>query len=159
MVSFYFIVFLFFYKTMRATFYSLLFIVFLSSCKQKLTPEALQNLTGFWEITEVTSKEGKSKEFKINEVIDYFTYSNLQGKRYKVMPMYDDSIQQNAISEKFTVVDSNEVFYFKYSNKGNTWTEELIGISAEELTFKNAEGNEYVYKKRTDLKDTKWLKD
>ncbi len=144
---------------MRATFYSLLLIVFLTSCQQKVKQEALENLTGFWEITEVTSKQGRSKDFSINEVIDYFAYSNWEGRRYKVMPMYDDTIQQNAISEKFTVVDSNEVFYFKYSNQGNTWTEELIGISADELTFKNSEGNEYVYKKRTDLKDTKWLKD
>lgn len=144
---------------MKAIFYSVLSLYLLTSCQQKVKPEALDNLKGFWEITEVTSKEGKSKDFKINEVIDYFSYSNLEGRRYKVMPMYDDSIRQNAISETFVVIDSNEVFYFKYNNRNTTWTEELIAISDEELIFKNSEGNEYVYKKRKDLKDTKWLKD
>jgi hypothetical protein len=42
------------------------------SCKQKITDTDLQHLNGYWEIEKVTLPDGDTKEYKVNETIDYF---------------------------------------------------------------------------------------
>ncbi|WP_264558147.1 hypothetical protein [Flavobacterium sp. N2270] len=129
-----------------------LFFLTLVSCKSDVKPENLVELNGFWEIIKVEMPDGSSKEFKVNETIDFIKFEKMSGSRNKVIPQLDGTLLSNNLSEKFTVVDKQGVFWFNYKTEHTTWEEELIKITKEELVVKNSNDLIYFYKKRTDLK-------
>jgi len=69
----------------------LLFIAFISvtACKEKVKPEDISKINGYWEIETVTTPDGNEREYKISETIDYFEIKNDSGFRKKVMPQFD----------------------------------------------------------------------
>lgn len=129
----------------------LFFLTFIS-CKSDVKPENLVELNGFWEIIKVEMPDGSSKEFKVNETIDFIKFEKMSGSRNKVIPQLDGTLLSNNLSEKFTVVDKQGVFWFNYKTEHTSWEEELIKITKEELVVKNSNDLIYFYKKRTDLK-------
>ena len=66
--------------------------LFLVSCQQKITPEDVNKLNGYWEIKKVVFKDGEDKEFKMNENFDFFEIANNKGIRRKVRPQFDGTI-------------------------------------------------------------------
>lgn len=129
-----------------------LFFLTLVSCKSDVKPENLVELNGFWEIIKVEMPDGSSKEFKVNETIDFIKFEKMSGSRNKVIPQLDGTLLSNNLSEKFTVVDKQGVFWFNYKTEHTSWEEELVKLTKEELVVKNSNDLIYFYKKRTDLK-------
>lgn len=129
----------------------LFFLTFIS-CKSDVKPENLVELNGFWEIIKVEMPDGSSKEFKVNETIDFIKFEKMSGSRNKVIPQLDGTLLSNNLSEKFTVVDKQGVFWFNYKTEHTSWEEELVKLTKEELVVKNSNDLIYFYKKRTDLK-------
>lgn len=129
----------------------LFFLTFIS-CKSDVKPDNLVELNGFWEIIKVEMPDGSSKEFKINETIDFIKFEKRSGSRNKVIPQLDGTLLSNNLSENFTITDKQGIFWFNYKTEHTTWEEELIKITKEELVVKNSNDLIYFYKKRTDLK-------
>jgi len=129
-----------------------LFFLTLVSCKSDVKPENLVELNGFWEIIKVEMPDGSSKEFKVNETIDFIKFEKMSGSRNKVIPQLDGTLLSNNLSEKFMVVDKQGVFWFNYKTEHTSWEEELVKLTKEELVVKNSNDLIYFYKKRTDLK-------
>ena len=129
----------------------LFFLTFIS-CKSDVKPENLVELNGFWEIIKVEMPDGSSKEFKVNETIDFIKFEKMSGSRNKVIPQLEGTLLSNNLSEKFTVVDKQGVFWFNYKTEHTSWEEELVKLTKEELVVKNSNDLIYFYKKRTDLK-------
>ncbi len=129
-----------------------LFFLTLVSCKSDVKPENLVELNGFWEIIKVEMPDGSSKEFKVNETIDFIKFEKMSGSRNKVIPQLDGTLLSNNLSEKFKVVDKQGVFWFNYKTEHTSWEEELVKLTKEELVVKNSNDLIYFYKKRTDLK-------
>ena len=129
-----------------------LFFLTLVSCKSDVKPENLVELNGFWEIIKVEMPDGSSKEFKVNETIDFIKFEKMSGSRNKVIPQLDGTLLSNNLSEKFMVVDKQGVFWFSYKTEHTSWEEELVKLTKEELVVKNSNDLIYFYKKRTDLK-------
>ncbi len=129
----------------------LFFLTFLS-CKSDVKPESLTELNGFWEITKVEMPDGSVKEFKINETIDFIKFAEMSGSRNKVIPQLDGTLLSNNLSENFTIIDKENIFWFNYKTDHASWEEELVKLTKEELVVKNSNDLIYFYKKRIDLK-------
>ena len=131
----------------------LLFIMLLISCHSNVKKEDIKKLNGYWEIKQVKFSTGKTKDYKINETIDYFELRQAQfdnkvvGFRQKVMPQFDGKFQTNGIKENIKVVENDNSFFLEYNTKFGKWKEEIISIEDSILVLKNKENLEYTYKK------------
>jgi hypothetical protein len=135
----------------------LLFIMLLISCHSNVKKEDIKKLNGYWEIKQVKFSTGKTKDYKINETIDYFELrhpeasgqfeNKVVGFRQKVMPQFDGKFQTNGIKENIKVVENDNSFFLEYDTKYGKWKEEIITIQDSILVLKNKENLEYTYKK------------
>lgn len=130
--------------TFRILFLSFLFI----ACQQKIKPEDISKINGYWEIEKVVFDQGKDKQYGINESYDYFQIDkNNIGFRKKVMPQLDGTFIVNDTYETVAVRFHNDKTFIDYSTPYAKWSEEMIAISDKELVLKNEEKKEYHYKK------------
>ena len=131
----------------------LLFALLLISCHSNLKKEDIAKLNGYWEIKQVKFATGKTKDYKVNETIDYFELRQAQsdiqliGFRQKVMPQFDGSFQTNGIKENIKLIDEGNTFFIEYNTKFGKWKEEVITIEDSILVLRNQEKIEYTYKK------------
>ena len=125
----------------------LLFTLLLISCHSNIKKEDITKLNGYWEIKQVKLSTGKTKDYKINETIDYFELKDNQGFRQKVMPQFDGKFKTNDIKENIKVVEKGNSFFIEYNTKFGKWKEEIITIEDSTLVLKNKENLEYTYKK------------
>ncbi len=131
---------------------SILFLAFLFvACQQKVKPEDISKINGYWEVEKVVFDSIKDKEYVMNEVYDYFEIKNNKGIRKKVMPQLDGTFVVNDTYENVTVRFADDKVFLDYSTPYMKWSEELIAVSAEELVLLNKEKMEYHYKKATPI--------
>ncbi len=131
----------------------LLFALLLISCHSNVKKEDVTKLNGYWEIKQVKFSTGKTKDYKVNETIDYFELRQAQsdnqivGFRQKVMPQFDGKFQTNGIKENIKVIEKNNSVFIEYNTKFGKWEEEILTIEDSTLVLKNKEKLEYTYKK------------
>jgi hypothetical protein len=133
---------------------SLLFLTFLLiSCHSSVKKEDIKKLNGYWEIKEVTLSNGKTKEYKVNETIDYFELQQVQsdsamvGFRKKVMPQFDGKFKMNDTEEAIKIIEKDDVFFIEYNTTYGKWKEEIITIEDSTLVLKNKDNLKYTYKR------------
>ena len=135
-------------KTFSILFLSFLFI----SCQQKIKPEDISKINGYWEIEKVVFDGGEDKQYVVNESYDYFQIDkNNKGFRKKVMPQLDGTFVVNDTYENVTVRFADDKVFLDYSTPYMKWSEELIALSEEELVLLNKDKMEYHYKKATPI--------
>lgn len=125
----------------------LFFALLLFSCHSNVKKEDIVKLNGYWEIKQVKFSTGKTKDYKVNETIDYFQLKDNEGFRQKVMPQFDGKFQTNGIRENIKVLEKNNSVFIEYNTKYGKWEEEIITIEDSTLVLKNKEKLEYTYKK------------
>ncbi|MCF6128952.1 hypothetical protein L1S35_04655 [Flavobacterium sp. AS60] len=125
----------------------LLFALLLISCHPNVKEENIKKLNGYWEIKQVKFSTGKTKDYKVNETIDYFQLKDNEGFRQKVMPQFDGKFQTNDIKENIKILAEGSSFFIEYNTKFGKWKEEIISIEDSILVLKNKEDLEYTYKK------------
>ena len=132
---------------MRKT-YILLFLICINlSCKQNITNNDLKNLNGYWEIEYVILPDGSQKEYKMNQIIDYFELKDSLGFRKKVSPQLNGTYLVDDVSERIKIITSDDKKSIQYVTNFAKWNEEIVLISDKELVLKNAQNLEYHYKK------------
>ncbi len=125
----------------------------LFSCQSEVKKEDLTKLNGYWEIKEVEFNNGETKEFKVNETIDYIELKSekagqpLSGFRQKVMPQFDGTFKTNGIRENLKVFAVDKVYFFECRTDYGKWNEEIISIEDSTLVIKNKQDIIYTYKK------------
>lgn len=134
---------------MRKTVLIVLVLLGLMSCREKVKPEDVAKINGYWEIEKVNLPDGNEKNYKINETIDYFEVKNDSGFRKKVTPQFDGKYLVNDEYEKVKVVMEGEKVVLEYTTEYSKWKEEVLEISDEKLVLKNAAEMEYEYKRPT----------
>jgi len=113
-------------------FVSLLFI----SCQQKIKPEDISKINGYWEIEKVVFEDGKTKDYKVNESYDYFEIGkNYSGFRKKVIPQLDGTFIVNNTQEQMKVRFEDDKVFFDYATFYTKWSEELIEITDDKMVF------------------------
>lgn len=124
------------------------FVIFLVfSCTSKVTKEDVAKLNGYWEIKQVKMATGETKDYKVNETIDYFEIKNNVGFRQKVMPQFNGKFMTNGIKENIKIKEEKSAFFIEYTVDANKWQEEIIEIADSTLVLKNKDNIEYTYKK------------
>lgn len=127
------------------------FSLFVVSCSKPISAEELKNLNGYWEISEVKTADGDTKEFQSNNNVDYFELKDLKGTRTKVVPQLNGKNQTNGIKEQFTVLDSANATYLKYATDYAKWTEKVDKLTKDELVIINDNDIKYTYKRFTPI--------
>ncbi len=117
------------------------------SCTQKVTQDQLTLLNGYWEIEKVTFADGQTKDFVVNETIDYIQIDNLKGFRKKVKPTFNGTFITNNASEFFTIYKKEDTYLMQYTTNTSTWTETLNTINASSFSVTNSENITYTYKR------------
>ena len=126
--------------------------LFFISCQQKIKPEDISKINGYWEIEKVVFDQGEDKVYGINESYDYFEIGkNNTGFRKKVMPQLDGTFIVNDTYENIKIRFKDDKVFIDYSTPYAKWSEELIAVSDKELVLKNEEKKEYHYKKAQPL--------
>ncbi len=121
---------------------------FFISCQQKIKPEDVSRINGYWEIEKVVFAQGDDKEYGINESYDYFQIDkNNAGFRKKVMPQLDGIFLVNDAYENVKIRFEDDKVFLDYATPYTKWSEELIAVSDKELVLVNTEKKEYHYKK------------
>lgn len=132
---------------------SFIFIVFLfMGCQQEIVPADIVHINSYWEIEKVGFDNGDDKDYKMNEVYDYFQIDESnKGIRKKVMPQLDGTFLVNDAYENVVVRFADDKVYLDFSTPYMKWSEELITLSADELVLLNKDKIEYHYKKATPI--------
>jgi hypothetical protein len=127
--------------------FSISLLILLSACHQKVTPNDIANLNGYWEIEKVVFSNGSIKEYTYNESYDYFQINDKSGFRKKVMPQLDGRFLVNNQLEKIKITFKDEKAYINYSTSFAKWKEKIEAISKDKLVIITASKSEYHYKK------------
>lgn len=126
--------------------------LFFISCQQKIKPEDIVNINGYWEIEKVGFDKGEDKQYVMNESYDYFEiWKNNDGFRKKVMPQLDGTFIVNDTYENIKIRFKDDQVFMDYVTPYAKWTEELIAVTEDKLVFKNQDEKEYHYKKAQKL--------
>lgn len=125
----------------------LCFALVLISCQTSVNKEDIQKLNGYWEIKQVTLADGNTKDYKVNETIDYFELKDNKGFRQKVMPQFDGNFKTNGFKETIKIIQNDKTFLIEYTTKYGKWKEEILSIEDSTLVLKNKDNLEYTYKK------------
>lgn len=129
--------------------YLILVLIVLSSCKNSIHNFELSKLNGHWEIEKVDLPNGDSKEYTINETIDYFEIGDsLKGFRKKLVPQFDGKFLTNEVEENIYVKKIHDKFYLVYKTDFADWKEEIISLNDNELVLKNEQNISYYYKRK-----------
>ena len=128
-------------------------LLLLVSCNSKVKKEDIPKLNGYWEINQVTFSTGDTKDYKINETIDYFELRQAQfdnkvvGFKQKVMPQFDGKFKTNNIKEAFKIIKKDNSFFIEYTTKFGKREEEIVELQDSIFTIKNKDNVSYTYKK------------
>lgn len=132
---------------MKPLFYSLLFSILFLSCQEKVSPDSISKINGYWEIQKVQLPDGQEKEYKINETVDYIEWNNKTGFRKKVKPQFDGKYVTNDELETIQIKDSSGIFQIHYKTDFAQWSEEILSLTDSILVLKNKQDLEYHYKR------------
>lgn len=127
----------------------LLIALVLISCHSKVNKEDLSKVNGYWEIKKVVQENGETKDYKINETIDYFEIKNNLGFRQKVMPQFDGKYKTNGIQENIKIIDKDNEYYIEYATPYGKWQEQIVEVKDSTLILLNKDKIEYQYKRFT----------
>ncbi|WP_121665547.1 hypothetical protein [Mesonia aquimarina] len=129
-------------------FLSISFFWLAFSCQQKPEKEDIQLLNGYWEIKEVTQKDGTKRGYKFNETVDFISLDSTgKGFRKKVMPQLDGTYKTFADREQLEAKMKNDSLYLYYTTDLANWKEEVILIEKDKFSVKNKRGIQYTYQR------------
>ncbi len=125
----------------------LLIALVLISCNSNIRKEDVKNLNGYWEIKTVKLENGETKDYKVNETIDYFELKDKKGFRQKVMPQFDGSFKTNGLRENIKLFEVEGTYFIECKTDYGSWKEEILVLEDSTLVLKNKQNLEYTYKK------------
>lgn len=126
---------------------SLVIVLLLLGCHNRISSENLILLNGYWEIEKVILPNGETKEYELNTTIDYIEIKDLSGFRKKVYPKFDGTFDTSNDAELFSIVAQNDGFEIHYKTELSTWIEVLKTLSENSFSVTNAEQITYYYKR------------
>lgn len=133
---------------------ALLFLVTLIACNTQSPQEKIDNLNGYWGISEAKMADGQVKDYTFNAVVDYIEINeNNKGFRKKVKPKLDGTYIVTDDIENIEIKIENDSINIYYTTEMDQWMETLISSEKDEIVLKNEYGNEYTYKRFTGYLD------
>ena len=129
----------------------ILFLAF-NSCYE-IPENSLDNINGYWEIEEVIFADGTTKEYRVNETIDFIKINDsLKGFRKKMKPGINDTYYTSDDAEAIVAKIENKTLILYYSTPYAKWKETVLNVSEEQLKVINEDNVVYLYKRYKPLK-------
>lgn len=122
-----------------------LFLFF--GCTTKVSEEDIAKLNGYWEIEKVTFANGATKDYGVNQTVDYIKLDGFKGFRKKMQPKFDGSFSTSNDAEPFLIQNNAGHFEFQYKNEMSAWEEEIQSISKDRFSVTNQDGLTYTYRR------------
>lgn len=123
-------------------------LLLFTACSKSIAETDLVHINGYWEIEKVILPDGETKDYKINENLDYFFIENQSGFRKKVLPQFDGTYLTNDVEETVKVSFEKGDCLLNYKTDFASWQEEVVDLTAEKLVLKSLSNNlVYHYKK------------
>jgi hypothetical protein len=123
-------------------------LLLFTACSKSIAETDLLHINGYWEIEKVILPDGETKDYKINENLDYFFIKKQSGFRKKVLPQLDGTYLTNDVEEKVKVSFEKGDCLLNYKTDFASWQEEVVDLTAEKLVLKSLSNNlVYHYKK------------
>lgn len=131
---------------------SVLILFFAFGCSTGVSEENLDLLNGYWEIEEVIFPDGSTKDYNVNTSIDYILMEDKKGYRKKVQPKFNGTYGTSNDADLFVIVERDGIFSINYNSENNDGlvaqrSEELVNISENKFSVRNAAGLTYNYKR------------
>ena len=123
-----------------------LLLTTLLSCNKQNPAEQINQLAGYWEITQVEFPDGNIKEFGISRTIDYISINKNGGVRLKVDPKLDGSFVTSGKAEEFELIIEDNKLRMYYQTPYDSWVETVISTKDSLLVVKNQDNKIYTYK-------------
>ena len=121
------------------------FVLF--GCNSQIQEQQLNQLNGYWEITEVEFPNGQTKAYTVNTTIDFIKIEGLSGFRKKVQPRLNGSYETSDDAEEFIITQRNGVFLIRYGSDLQEWEEEILEIGENAFSVRNEDAKIYKYKR------------
>ncbi len=133
----------------------ILFLAF--GCRSGVSEENLDLLNGYWEIEKVIFPDGSTKDYNVNTSIDYIMFEDKKGYRKKVQPRFNGTFDTSNDADLFVILEREGIFSINYNTENNDGLvaqrlEELISLSENNFSVRNAEGLTYNYKRFEPIK-------
>lgn len=125
----------------------ILLVLVITGCTNSITETELNQLNGYWEIEKVVFPDGQTKEYTINETVDFIQLDSLKGYRKKMKPTFEGTYITSDDAELFTIFKQENDYLLNYKSDGNDWTETLKTISATNFSVTNSDNISYFYKR------------
>ena len=123
-------------------------LLLFTACSKSIAETDLVHINGYWEIEKVILPDGETKDYKINENLDYFFIKKQFGFRKKVLPQLDGTYLTNDVEETVKVSFEKGDCLLNYKTDFASWQEEVVDLTAEKLVLKSLSNNlVYHYKK------------
>ncbi|WP_397363237.1 lipocalin family protein [Olleya sp. R77988] len=106
-----------------------------------------QHLTGYWEIKEVTLKDGSKKEYTYNDTIDYIEINDTVGFRKKMKPNINGTFQTSKSLENFVLKVENDSLNLYYKTPFSNWKETILHATKDKLQVINQNKDLYLYQR------------
>jgi hypothetical protein len=128
--------------------YVLIFVtVVISSCSQKVDLTSINLINGYWQIKKVVNAKGDKKEYKINEIYDYFEIKNNNGFHKKVQWQPTGTFLVNEAQDIVKISVEEEKVYLNFATQFGKHKEELESISDTEMVLVSDLETEFYYEK------------
>ncbi|WP_298901617.1 hypothetical protein [uncultured Psychroserpens sp.] len=126
----------------------LLFLVGLFSCS-KDPASFVEHIGGYWEIDEVTLKDGSKRTYTFNNTIDYIEVSDsLTGFRKKMLPNLAGKYETSKSAEFFKMIIENDSLNIYYKTPYSNWKETVLNANESQLLIiNNTNKDVYLYKR------------
>ncbi len=125
----------------------LVFLIALFYACQPSAEEQLEYVSGYWEIVQVNSHSGVSKDYRYNTTIDYIYLDNLNGFRKKLQPGINNQYKASNDAEYFEVRIENDSLNIYYRTPLDSWKETILTANEKELKIINADQMVYIYQR------------
>jgi len=134
-------------KAFLFTVVPLLLMFVFTGCDEHNPEELIPNISGYWQIEEVTFADGRKKAYNFSENIDYIKIGDsLNGFRKKLQPRLDGTFKATASLEEFKLKIENDSLKIYYSTPFSNWKETILEANESKLLILNSRGDIYLYK-------------
>lgn len=130
---------------MRKLFF-LIFIVVVS-CNSPNIAEQKNNLSGYWEATQVVLPDGSIRKLPPTQWVDFIEIAGDSGVRKKLAATFDGTFNTQSNGEKLYLVTTNDSLYITYQTPFMQWKEFVVEANQEALILKNENGYKYHYQR------------
>lgn len=132
---------------LKPSFLAILVLSIVLSCS-KDPKNYLAHIEGYWEIEQVTFKNGNEKVYNYSDTIDFISLEDsLTGVRKKLKPNFSGTFQTSKDSESFRIKIENDSLNMYYKTPFDTWKETVLLATENQLKVINKNHAVFLYKR------------